>query len=100
MIQQDCPFCVNAAVINAWLLYRNHLKQDGETKTTFMQLKNFQCSIGHALTTAGKCGKKRRDQPSLEASCSKIKQKEAIQPIDDICFDNIGHWPAHSEKKL
>ncbi len=92
-------YCFDLAVVNAWLLYRRHMIQHKENK--FLRLKDFRCSIALALCKAGKGSKKRRGRPSLEDnSKSKKRQKTAApQPIYDVRYDEIGHWPATGEKK-
>ena len=91
-------YCFDTAVINAWLLYRRHMEQHGKNK--YLPLKDFRCMIAHALTKAGKCEGKKRGRPSLDAVPLAPKRKKPdVRPIDDIRFDNVAHWPAHSEKR-
>ena len=91
-------YCFDTAVVNGWLLYRIHLSQHGVKK--YLPLKDFRCQIAHALTKAGKSGAKRRSRPSLETAASMPKRKKPdARPVDDIRYDNLGHRPAHSDKK-
>ncbi|CAK8678001.1 unnamed protein product [Clavelina lepadiformis] len=92
-------YCLDVAVLNAWLLYRRHLAQNNQP--SYLPLKDFRSSIASALTLAGKQKIKKRGRPSLndESTCSSKKTKKAL-PVTDVRYDGLHHWPHHIAKRM
>ena len=66
-----------------------------------LSLKDFRCSIASALTRAGKPQGKKRGRPSLEENTKKVKDSWVeVAPVADVRYDNMEHWPSHTEKKV
>ena len=55
-------YCLDEAVLNAWLLQSRHLNQNKQPK--HMPLKDFRCSIASALTLTGRTTTKTRGRQS------------------------------------
>ncbi|XP_049939111.1 piggyBac transposable element-derived protein 2-like [Schistocerca serialis cubense] len=91
---------LDMCVVNAWLLYRRHCRQRGITK--HMSLLIFRSDVAHGLLKAGDILVRRRGRPSDDSpSPTVVKKRAALFPstIDDVRYDNIGHWPQHVENK-
>jgi len=92
---------LDVCVVNAWLLYLRHCSQRGITKCKILII--FRSEIAHALLRAGKIttrkrGRSANDSPTLEL-VNKKKARNATTVVDDVRYDCVGHWPAHTEKK-
>ena len=92
---------LDMCVVNAWLLYRRHCLQRGIAKCKTLLI--FRSEIAHALLRAGKTttrkrGRSANNSPTLEL-VNKKKVRKAAKVVDDVRYDCVGHWPAHTEKK-
>lgn len=97
---------IDICIVNAWLLYRRHCAQKN---IKFKKLLVFRSEIAHALIQQKLAlPRKRAGRPSLKDSpCSSTrstpepptKRMVVFNPIDDIRFDGLQHWPIHIEPK-
>ncbi|CAK9299859.1 unnamed protein product [Gordionus sp. m RMFG-2023] len=78
-----------SCVVNAWLLYRRHMKALNNIK--FMPLLVFKSQIAKGLMFAGKDNTKKTSRPSS----IDVKRRKAINNalISDIRYDQVGHFP-------
>ena len=94
-------YCISAAVVNGWFLYRRHAKQLKINPKSVLPLKDFQTQIAYALAKKGKQMKRPRGRPSNSPQPSKKPRKSAgPAPTDDVRRDNLAHWPIPVEKKM
>ena len=56
-------YCIDLAVLNAWMLYRRHMQQRNESKKS-VSLKKFRCNIASSLIRANKSCARKRGRPS------------------------------------
>ena len=92
---------LDMCVVNLWLLYCRHFSQRGITKCKTLII--FPSEIEHALFRAGKTTTRKRgrltnNSPTLELM-SKKKVRNSTKLVDDVRYDCVRHWPAHTEKK-
>ncbi|XP_065069915.1 piggyBac transposable element-derived protein 3-like [Rhopilema esculentum] len=93
-------YCIGVSVINGWLLYRRHCMQLGIPSKDELTLIQFQSMVANALTLAGKSTQPRRGRPSITPPPKKKTKCHAVAtPINDVCFDNVGHIPDFEEKQ-
>ena len=91
-------YCINVAIVNAWLLYKRHCQQDNVTRKNMMQLLEFQSRIAESLLREKKVirGRPKSDTTSLPP---KRKKSAAVHvPSDEIRLDNVAHLPRFTEK--
>ena len=91
---------IDMCIVNAWLLYRRHCLQLSQTK--YKTLVEFRAEVGHALLRNNKTADRKRGRPSLDTLEEVIpakKKSHAARPVDDVRYDNVGHWPEHIENK-
>lgn len=81
------------AVVNAWFVYKRDCKELAASKP--MPLRKFQASVAAALCNSGKPA---RGRPSLE-SVKKRKKQVNPAPLDDVRFDEVGHFPTYENKR-
>jgi len=81
------------ALVNAWFLYRRDCKELRENKP--LPFRKFQAHVATALC---KVGKPLRGRPSLD-SAKKRKVQVSSQPVKDVRFDGIDHFPAYEKKR-
>ena len=94
-------YCLDVAVVNGWLLYRRHMEQKKVDKKAVLPLRNFRASIAHALAKKAKLPRKRgRPSSSPPQPAKHPRATAATRPVEDVRYDNIAHWPVHSEKKM
>lgn len=79
---------IDMCVVNAWLLYRRHIEQQGGKYNTLLV---FRSEVAHALLQAAKPDKRKRGRRSSEDYPK--KRKVSQRPVDDIRLDGIAHWP-------
>lgn len=109
-------WALNLAVVNGWLLYCRHMTQKNRRQCDQLDLIEFTASVSESLIKENKLPAavvRKRGRPSLDDSstsgtstqdsvAAKRPQKRMVQPSDvnsAARFDNIGHFPAHSEPK-
>lgn len=91
---------IDMCVVNAWLLYRRHCTQLKEDNV--MCLLKFKMIITHSLLLSGKIkNTPKRGRPSKTPSPAEKRRLFANRPVDDVRYDNIGHWqiPVEVAKK-
>jgi len=63
----------------------------------------FWSETAHALLRAGKTTARKRGRSASDSTTLEIVNKKKVQNsakvVDDVRYDCVGHWPAHSEKK-
>jgi hypothetical protein len=90
----------NLAVCNAWLEHQSVMERGGEIKKDRMDLLEFAMSIAKGLALSGslikppKRGRPSSKSPRNSPVPTKRKTPHTI-PVDDIRYDNLGHWPIH-----
>lgn len=92
---------IDICVVNAWLLYRRDCQQH---QTKYKRLIVFRSEIAHALMHEfTNFVRKKVGRPSTRESSSTPeppqKRRVVLNPIDDLRYDNISHWPEHIEPK-
>lgn len=89
---------IDICIVNAWLLYRRHCT---EHKIIFKRLVVFRSEIAHALINKNSSFSKKRGRPMQETSTPEppSKRRVTFNPIDDIRYDNVDHWPTHLDTK-
>ncbi|XP_046388862.1 piggyBac transposable element-derived protein 2-like [Ischnura elegans] len=84
------------AVVNSWLNYRSDAEAIGLPKNKILDLLAFRLYVAESLVLCGSTAEKKRGRPS---NCPVIsptvpkRRKQILKPIDDIRFDNVGHFP-------
>ncbi|KAJ8867453.1 hypothetical protein PR048_031255 [Dryococelus australis] len=87
-------------VVNAWLLYRRHCTQRGFTK--HLPILALRSDMAHALLKPGHSVVRKRGRPSQDSPTpSAVKKRAPLipNPVDEVRFDNTGHWPEHLANK-
>lgn len=98
--QNDFSF-FNLAVVNSWLEYRHDADVRGVSSNEQLDLLDFTLRIIDALAKKNKkCKIMKRGRPSL----SPLEPRKQVRytenrPIEDVRFDQIGHWPIHTDAK-
>lgn len=77
---------IDISINNAWLLYRQN---KGKEKS----LKEFRLDIFESLVKKGKPVKERSDITGDIKEDRKIKKPVVARPIEDIRYDQVGHFP-------
>lgn len=100
----------NLAVCNAWLEYCSNMEHDGVIKKARMDLLQFTMSIAEGLAFSGcltstpkrgrplSSGSRNSPVPSGSSRSSPVptkRQKPQTVPVNDVRYDNLGHWPVH-----
>ena len=86
-------------MVNSWFLYRREAKSLGVDNA--MQMKDFQVKATVSLISQGKVSQGRpsfNSPPPAKKHCVKPRPQDDILIFDDICFDNVDHWPLSQEK--
>ena len=89
-------YCINVAIVNGWILYKRHCKQNGYTRKNIIQLLEFQTRIADSLLREKKVS---RGRPRSDTPVVKKKRCAVNAPAREICLDNVGHLPNFSEKQ-
>lgn len=94
---------LDLSIINAWLLYLR-VNKDNKEKSK-MKLLEFRLDLAETLCRIGTFEKPKRGRPSMTPSpspCPSKKKKAnsvaAAPPTKDVRYDQLGHWPTHTEK--
>ncbi|KAF9408381.1 hypothetical protein HW555_011918 [Spodoptera exigua] len=77
---------IDISINNAWLLYR-------QNKNKEKSLKEFRLDIFESLVKKGKPVKERSDITGDIKEDRKIKKPVVTRPIEDIRYDQVGHFP-------
>uniref|UniRef100_A0A915IDI1 PiggyBac transposable element-derived protein domain-containing protein n=1 Tax=Romanomermis culicivorax TaxID=13658 RepID=A0A915IDI1_ROMCU len=96
-------FCLNTAVVNAWLLYCRHSDQLKIRQKDVMSLIVFQSKVANSLMKRRKVIEKMKRgrtslTPSEPAPISKLGRK-TVAPHADVCFDFVDHFPCFIDKQ-
>ena len=87
---------IDIAKVNAWLLYHRHSSQYGKPKNEIQDFLSFSLDVSNGLIHANKVTPSRgrsSKQSSLMPMITKGRKPCNPIPVDDISYDNIGHWP-------
>lgn len=99
---------MDMAVTNSWLEYKRKAEQLKIPEKNIMDLIHFRQNVAEGLILAGKMPEKKRGRPpsaspsavplaspsaSNSAGPSSMAKKQ-VRPIEDIRYDNIGHFPS------
>lgn len=95
-------YLIDISIVNAWLLYRRDCTLRGDAK--HKRLVTFRAEIAYALLRKDfTSSSRKRGRPS---NCDNVpsptpppKRPVNPTPIDDIRYDNLGHWPQHLNPK-
>ena len=96
-------YLVDIAKVNAWLLYRWHYKQYEDARKNQKSSLVFSSEIAEALTHSNKlkaCSS--RGRPPKRRSTepvARVKKPTVPLPINDVRYDQVGHWPEMPENK-
>lgn len=94
---------IDLACANAWFEYRQKASEMGIPSKEILDLVHFRAYVAEALISCNiltrKRGRPSNGSPLPEPSAQKRKYQET-RPIDDVRFDNIGHFPIHEDKKF
>ena len=93
---------VDIAKVIPWILYKREEILRGVPEKSLKYLKMFSFEIANALIYVMMPAS--RDRPSKRKSTEAVKpplrSKLIPNPVDDVQYDNIGHWPVPvSDKK-
>ena len=87
---------MDMVVVNSWLLYRRCATATGGA-TKLMSLHDFKACVAEGLCTGGKevsaQKSRKRGRPCTEETTAAKRTAAERQPVDDVRFDAIGHWP-------
>lgn len=92
---------MNLAVTNSWLEYRRDAEQQGLRVNDQMDLLDFTLQVMDALAKAGVAvASRKRGRPSS----SPIQALKKLQcgnrrPVEDVRYDQTGHWPVAKEEQ-
>ncbi|XP_047144804.1 piggyBac transposable element-derived protein 3-like [Hydra vulgaris] len=87
---------VDLSIVNGWILYKRHCKQNGYPRKNIIQLLEFQTRIADSLLREKKVS---RGRPRSDTPVVKKKRCAVNAPAKEICLDNVGHLPNFSEKQ-
>lgn len=91
-------FChlLDVAVVNAWLLHRRHMNQNGLKKITLLTIRT---EIAETLVSYKKNVLKTRGRPTKAPKPAKahIAASKVAPPVD-IRYDDISHWPVEDRR--
>ena len=88
---------IHIAIVNAWLLYRRHCSQVGETA---MSLKLFQMGVAEDLVKMNKrCGR-----PSFSEMLLPIRKKQCTSTgrvsSENVQYDLFDHFPIYKSQRI
>lgn len=101
-------FChmIDVVIVNAWLLSRKINKQLNKNEN--IPLLEFKTKLAENLCLMGKIKEKKRGRPSTSGASTpthsptlSTPKRRCLEPrpTENIKFDNIGHWPIHTENR-
>ncbi|XP_040064051.1 piggyBac transposable element-derived protein 2-like [Ixodes scapularis] len=92
---------MNLAVVNAWLEYRKDADRQLILPTKQLDLLDFTLGVIEALSAAeSKPVSRKRGRPS-DSPLQPSKQLRFAEnrPVQDVRFDQMGHWPVHEDSR-
>lgn len=90
-----CYHLLDVSVVNAWLLYRRHMKQ---TDKEHMTLLNFRIDIANSLIQYGKNIVRRRGRPANKPTPVRQRMVAPVGSSLEARFDGVGHWPVEDRR--
>ena len=93
-------YFIDLSTVNAWLLYRRHVKQLGLRK--YKPLLDFRVEIADSLIKHGKAITKKRGRPSRDAdedAPRALRLRTVPRPQRGIRLDKVDHFPKYHEKR-
>ena len=95
--------CVNICNVNAWLLYKRFSDQLNVPKKEQRSFIYFTKKAADALLSAGKGPKeaavKKRCSSSISVCKSAGKKPMVPNPVADVRFDEVHHWPESEDTR-
>ncbi|KAM7298436.1 piggyBac transposable element-derived protein 2-like [Ixodes scapularis] len=92
---------MNLAVVNAWLEYRKDADRQLILPSKQLDLLDFTLGVIEALAAAeSKPVARKRGRPS-DSPLQPSKQPRFAEnrPVQDVRFDQMGHWPVHEDSR-
>lgn len=95
---------VDIAKVNAWILYKREKILRGVSEKSLKCLKMFSLEIANALIYEMMAASRVRPSKRKSTKAVKPPPRSPVIPtsvaVDDVRYDNIGHWPVPvSDKK-
>ena len=95
--------CIDIAKVNAWLLYKQHCKEQGIGRRNQLSLLKFILKIADTLihsnrqvcpvATPGKAGRPRKRKSQMEEATKRGRKPFTPPPKKEVCEDKFAHWP-------
>ena len=96
-------YLLKVCVTNGWLLYRRHANLAGVAANSQLTLEDFQSQVVFDLVNIGKLtvasASKRGRPSSFTPPPKKRRTVGALVPEGESRYDQVGHFPTHSEKQ-
>ncbi|KAL1486516.1 hypothetical protein MTO96_046928 [Rhipicephalus appendiculatus] len=92
---------MNLAVTNSWLEYRRNAEQQGVRMNDQMDLLDFTLHVVEALAKAGVADVSRKRGRPSSSPMQPLKRLQCgnRRPVEDVRYDQIGHWPVAKEEQ-
>ena len=95
---------MGVAITNGWLIHRRHCNQNKIPKKKQMDLYTFQSRIAKVLSLGNKEKQTpKRSRPSTFINDEVVFKKQNFVansiPVDDVCYDRVGHFPVLIDKQ-
>lgn len=87
---------LDVAVVNAWLLYRRHMRQREEANMTLL---NFRIEVANSLIQYGKKIVKRRGRPTNKKTQVRQRVVTSSGPPLEVRYDGVEHWPVEDRRE-
>lgn len=87
---------LDVSVVNAWLLYRRHMRQNEQDHMTLL---NFRIDIANSLIQYGKKIMKRRGRPSNKPTQVRQRVVTSVGPPLEVRYDGVEHWPVEDRRE-
>lgn len=95
---------IQAAITNAWILYKRDCVQENVKGSDVLALKSFSIEVIHALHCSAnktmKRGRPTKDVNDEGPAPAAMKRSNSRDPIVAMRYDSIGHWPNLTDTKL
>lgn len=94
---------IDMALINSWLEYKKDAAVLGIAKKDILDLLHFRMHVGESLIKVEQDHNRKRGRPSSlnESSPLTVKRQNVeVRPLDEVRYDNVGHFPEHSGQGL
>lgn len=87
---------LDVSVVNAWLLYRRHMKQTGQDHMTLL---NFRIDVANSLIQYGKKIVRRRGRPTNQPIQKRQREVASVGPSLEARYDGLEHWPVEDRRE-